>query len=221
MIKHLRISFGCRLKDPESLLFEVDQLAGQMRLYGYVLGEGLHVGRGEDPREVNLTAYFIGKDAWTLAQKDERDHVGFHLECALKQTRGTPRVTELKRSREGPVPVCTCGAKARPALELWCTPETDCPPLLCSKGGVVEMYRLPLSVDSLLRLDRWRTACIPIAKLHLDEIGDGPYDRWASSQLKSKSSWIGRESIALAKLLTKELGRAVRSCHPPADLMRL
>jgi hypothetical protein len=221
MIRCLRISFDCRSKDSASLVFEVNQLADQLRYFGYALGKGLHVVRGEDPREVNLTAYFTGRDAWAVAQKDERDHLGFHMECVLKDTRGSPRVTELKVRSGEPIPSCDCGRKAKPALDLWCTPESDAPPLLCSEGGVVEFYKLPLSMESLERLDMWRKTCIPIAKLHLDDLGDGPYDRWAGSQLASKTSWIGREAAALAKLLTKELGRKVRAFRPPANVMRL
>jgi hypothetical protein len=220
MLTYQRIIFQSRAKVAYDLVFHLEHLARELCRYGYIIGDSMMVEFGEDPRTVWLSAYFTGKDAWKTALKDERDHVGFHLEEARLVARGEPRILRLKPPRPAPVPSCKCPKSAKPPLDLWCTPESKCPPLLCSEGGVVEYYKLPLSFESIQRLELWQRTVTNIAQLRL-ALDHEPYEKWAAKELRSKTSWIGKESKSLATDLTKELGRKVRAFRPPVDLMRL
>jgi hypothetical protein len=220
MLTYQRISFHTRSKVAFDLVFHLEGLGRELFRYGYVIGKHLTVECGEDPQEVFLSAYFTGKDAWKTAQKDERDHVEFHLKEARSASRGEPRMISLKPPRPTPVPSCKCSKSAKPPLDLWCTPSSKCPPLMCSEGGVIEFYKLPLSAQSIDDLNTWREAAATVATLG-DDIGEGPYEKWASKELASRTSWIGKESKRLAASLSRELGRKVRPFHPPVDLFRL
>lgn len=220
MLTYQRIVFRSKAKLALDLVFELEHLASELCRFGYTIGEHSTVEFGEDPRTVWLSAYFTGRDAWRTALRDQRDHLAFHLKGVRAAARSDPRVLRLKAPRPTPVPSCKCPASAKPPLDLWCTPRTKCPPLMCSEGGVIEFYKLPLSMDSIGRLEQWQRTVTHVAEHYL-QFDDGPYEKWAERELSLRRSWIGRESQRLASDLTKELGREVRALRPPVDLMRL
>jgi len=220
MLTYQRIIFYSRFKVAYDLVFHLEHLAEDLCRYGYAIGQHMVVEFGEDPREVWLSAYFTGRDAWKTAWADERDHLSLHRDGVRSASRGEPRHVDLKPPRPTPVPSCKCPKNARPPLDLWCTPMSKCPPLMCSKGGVIEFYKLPLSHESIRRLNTWQETVSAVAGLKV-AIGDRPYEKWAGKELASRSSWIGKESLSLARALSKELGRKVQAFGPSVDLMRL
>jgi len=91
---------------------------------------------------------------------------------------------------------------------------------MCSKGGVIEFYKLPVSYESLRALWTWNDACAGLASLSVATL-HGPYDEWARKELSGKTSWVGRESNRLAKVLSKEIGRKIVAHGPPVHPFRL
>ena len=86
---------------------------------------------------------------------------------------------------------------------------------MCSKGGVVEFYKLPLSLETLQGLWKWTEVCESVSGLSSMKASDAPYEKWSDRQLCSRTSWIGKESWRLARAVAKETGRKVIANAPP------
>lgn len=92
---------------------------------------------------------------------------------------------------------------------------------MCSKGGVIEFYKLPLSHEGIDALWNWNEAVCALAVLRGLNGEKGPYLGWAKKQLSNKTSDMSRESVRVARLVSKETGRKVIAVAPPIHPMRL
>lgn len=222
MIILQRITFRPRKGEADWVFGNVRTLADQMLVGGYILGTSMGVHQNADGTGVSLTAYFTGRGAWRAVTRDTRDGVRTDLETIAKATLGEPIVEVLRRPGSVPAPSCRCKRTSKPPLDLWCTPHTEAPPLLCSLGGIIEYYRLPIPDRLLGDLNRWNieTRAIGSLYLNLDSDFKRPSFRWAERHLNDPNSAVNLEAKRLAKALTKHVHRKVLTHCPPVHLMR-
>jgi hypothetical protein len=220
MIALYEITFRPKRGEEDYIHSVTAQFLSELLDHGYILGEGRSVYYAPDKKRVVVRAYFTGRDAWRVAQKDHRGLIQMHWKSIKESSTRPPSVIELKRPWGSPVPSCKCKRGAKPALDLWCTPESQCPPLLCSKGGVVEFYKLPIDPETLRMARLWERVVRQMAGLAFD-VFEHPHRDWAKQQLYDHSSWITGEAKRLATVLSVELGREVRAFCPPVHIFRL
>jgi hypothetical protein len=208
-------------KNATYILSHVQQALDAMWDEGYVLGTDQSAWIEPGHAQVVGTAIFIGEDAWAAAQVSE----SFSLKLALqeKSVRRAYVEARMLAREDGGLPVCRCEPGSTPPLDLWCTPKSKAPPLLCSEGGVVQYWKLPLSDSLKYDLNRWRHITERLANMALEyePVDRCPYHEQATAWLADPNSWISGFSKSLAQRTEAELGRKVRAFNPPYHPFRL
>lgn len=191
---------------------------------GYIIPRGSSVFRdAADRRLTRCHLVMTGRGAFVHAwSRDKRLEDNAFLEDLKESVAAPPQVVELRRGRQ--YHSCRCPRRDRPSLELWCTPQSDYPPLMCSKGGCIAMYRLPLSDVTCWMLEEWNVMAKGLASIELDiELGsDSPSPQWSrflQRQTGSRGSDFQKLSARVARRVEKETGRKVNVHKSPFHLM--
>lgn len=206
-----------------------------MRERGYILGEEMAFWIDGDWGHVNAIAAFIGEHACEAALEDESvkkmlcdshekpaGRISFAQAMASAKEFEIGKLEFARLAGNSPLPCCNCPRGSTGPLDLWCTPWSKAPPLLCSEGGVVEYWRLGLSELMYYQLNEWRESVEPLVLLAVNSVTrDLPSGKQAARLLRDKRSWVSKASIALAKDVSKEIGRPVRAFCPPYHVFRL
>lgn len=216
-----QITFTATRGNEIPLRLSVEEFAESLCEEGFALGERLSVTPSPDRKCVILSGYFIGEKAWQDAWESENISIRESKRMMLRKFRGEPSVLCLQRSIAEPVPSCRCKGGMPTLLDIWCTPSSRCPPLLCGKGGIFPYYKLPLSYETRTRLSEWHSAASSICKMWDWDHGLAPYRKWAKQQLHSKTSDLSRFAYELSRVVTKETGIKTRAFCPPLHPFRL
>lgn len=219
MITALEITYRVKPGCADAARVDLGLLVRPLWANGYILGSNWSVRLNRQQTQASLFAYFTGHDAWNTFQHDPGSGGELSIEALSRDTVGTPRVAEHKRPWGGPVPACKCRKGERPPLDLWCTPRSKCPPLMCSKGGVIPYYALPMQGLTRFQLHQWHIAAQSLACIFLDS--QSLYRQMAEKELNDPKSVLSRESVRLAHEASAQLGRKVVARCPPIHLFRL
>jgi hypothetical protein len=205
------------------LHFQVAFMANQCDKYGYFVGTGNALWRDPaDARVVWARWVMTGVDAFKyLWTKDSR--LNDDMDPRRDVREGIAREPEVIKLKPAETRYsCKCKVGSTPALDLWCTPSSLYPPLLCSKGGVIPMYRLPLSFGTLVLLEKWNRCATAIARLGLllDEKRNADIHAFMNSQQEPASTYA-KLTRAAQDAVEKETERKVNVFWPPYHLFRL
>lgn len=214
-----QISFRSQDANPEPLEFDVGILLRQLRLLGFVVGHGSSTVYCKDRHSIMMTAFFIGESAWKDAWKGAVEGLQFEKRCIERQSDGEPAVVSIRKSVSRPFPVCRCRGNKPTGLRVWCTPDTQCPPLLCEDRGVFPLYRLPLSQATRRQLNEWHAITTLVSELVGTTGKRVPFAAWAETELSSAKGWISKESIRLARIVQSETGIPTTATRPPVSLL--
>lgn len=206
----------------DGAMFYVRSLRSDFDRFGYFVGSDSSVWRDpHDKRVIWAHWTMTGSDAWKHlwaaqldpADLDARNHLRGELAC-------DPEVVKLMPSRTHYS--CKCSAKTSPALDLWCTPRSMYPPLLCSKGGAIPMYRLHLSPPTLVLLGMWNDLARVISDIgtRFDRSETADFRQFLISQ-KSETSSYFKITRQTRDAVEKETGRKVNIFDRPYSIVRL
>lgn len=214
-----QVAFRSLDENPEPLEFDVAQFLGELQRQGFALRSGASTVRAADGRTILLTANMIGDRAWVDAWSKPHEAFRFNKECIRRQSDGTPVVRVFRKSVSRPFPTCRCRGGKPLALQVWSTPGSGCPPLLCADRGVFPMYRLGLSRDTVHKLFEWNEVVALTASLAGPLENRIPYGSWGAKELHSKRSWINREATQLAERVHAETGIKASATVPPMSVL--
>lgn len=159
------------------------------------------------------------RHAWAKEQRYQFpfDNGRKEIEPLLKSP---PQVVQLRQSSS--YVSCRCRVGAKPPLNLWCTPSSDYPPLMCSKGGCIPMYRLPLTLETCYLLDEWKSLASTLASIATSVWKmPGSWEAFERAETSDTRGEFRTLTLKVAAEVERETKRTVNAFANPYHIMKL
>lgn len=220
----MKITFETKPSKIKDLRFHVVRWSSELTYYGFALSQGLSI-HAHGASGVSVVGHFVDKAAARAAiTVTAHESVAEVFEDVQKLLSCKPTVEPIWV--DGGIPTCRCGAKRPPPLNLWGTPMSEAPALLCSKGGTVPCYKYAITEQTWRRMRNWNKAVQSLGRLYFISGGGAPgfapeISRVAKKMLHAKNGIVAKESKELARELSEQIGRKVQAFVPPVHIFKL
>lgn len=224
----LELRWKHKPKDLAPAIHSVGGTLGALDRGGFIIGGGTgvdfanaasYVHADAKAGTVSIHAWFIGPGAWNAALAEHRAEQAFLAsddddaestsvfsieDFGLRKTE--PEIFDRTKGLHRPAWTCQASLKSKPTLRFQVSPDMATPALISADRRLIPVWSLGLSRDTRVALHEWNVQARAVASLAPAFEDEGMYLKWASQQLRQKSSPLAAEARRLAALVTKETG---------------